>query len=85
MVIEMNNNLEEFVPKNDSWHKERSKGVYLTDYQVKVLKRNGINPDMPMNAILMEVNDIILEEENEELELVAKELDEMNYYNSKRN
>ena len=81
----MDNNLKDFVPKEDSWHKERGNGVFLTDYQVKVLKRNGINPDMSINAILMEVNDIITEEENEELELVAKELDEMNYYNSKRN
>jgi hypothetical protein len=81
----MDKDLSEFVPKEDSWHKKRGNGAYLTDYQVKVLRQNGIDVNMPMNAILMEINDILLEEDNEELELVSKELDEINYYNSKKN
>ncbi len=81
----MNNNFDDLVPKSDSWHKERGKGVYLTDYQVQVLKRNGININSSINMILMEVNEILSDVEDEELEQVAKELDEMNYYNSKKN
>lgn len=81
----MDNNLNEFVPKEDSWHKERKKGVFLTDYQVKVLRRNGIDPNGSINYILMDINNTLLEGDNEELEIVAKELDEMNYYNSKKN
>lgn len=81
----MDEKYKDMIPKSDSWHKKRSNGEYLTDYQVKVLRQNNIDINMPMNAILMEVNDILLEEDNEELELVAKELDEMNYYNSKKN
>ena len=81
----MDNNYQDFIPKKDSWHKKRANGQYLTDYQVKVLKRNNINPYSSINTILMDVNEILLNEENEELEIVAKELDEMNYYNSKKN
>ena len=81
----MDNNLNEFVPKEDSWHKERKKGVFLTDYQVKVLRRNGIDPNGSINYILMDINNTLLEGDNEELDIVDKELDEMNYYNSKKN
>ena len=81
----MNDELKDAVPKSDSWHKEHHKGVYITDYQAEILKRNGINPNASINFILMDINNTLLDGENEELEQVAKELDEMNYYNSKRN
>lgn len=81
----MNNELDDVLPKKDSWHKCYQNGALLTDYQASILKRNGINPNEHINAILMEINDILLEEENPELEAISREIDEMNYYKSQKN
>lgn len=74
-----------FIASNNSWHKNNVAGLYITDYQLEVLKKNNINLKNSINAILMEINDILEDEENTELELVASQIDEMNYYKSKKN
>ena len=77
----------DFMPKEDSWLKKRENGMLLSDYQVDVLKRNGIDYRnySSISHILFDINDILDEEENDELVLVAKELDEKNYYSSFKN
>ena len=77
------NEYEKYLPKENSWLKKRENGLILSDYQVSILKLNGINYSKygSLKEILFEINDILDEEENEELENVAKEIAENDYYN----
>lgn len=78
---------EDFLPKSDSFIKKRENGMILSDYQISVLKRCGINylNYATITQILFDINEILEEDEDEELEIVAREIDERNYYNSKKN
>ena len=78
---------KEFLPKDGSWLKKRENGMILSDYQIEVLKLNGIDylKYGSIKEILFDINEILEEEENEELEIVGKEIDERNYYNEKKN
>jgi hypothetical protein len=78
---------KEMLPDMNSWLIPRENGMLLSDYQVDVLARNGINylDYGSITQILFDINEILEEEDNEELEGVAKELDEKNYYKSKKN
>lgn len=78
----MENRYEEFLPKDNSWQVKRENGLILSDYQIEVLRRNGIDYEVcgSMKEILFQINEIIDEEDNDELETVAKEIDERDYY-----
>lgn len=78
---------KEFVPGSNSWLVPRENGMLLSDYQVEVLLRNDIDYRKygSIKEILFEINDILEEDENEELECISRELDERNYYSSKKN
>jgi len=78
---------KDLIPDINSWLLPRENGMLLSDYQVEVLHRNGINylKYGSIKEILFEINDILEDDENEELEGVARELDERNYYASKKN
>lgn len=78
---------EDFLPKSDSFIKKRENGMILSDYQISVLKRCGINylNYATITQILFDINEILEEDEDEELEIVAREIDERNYYNLKKN
>ncbi|MBE6148388.1 MAG: hypothetical protein E7167_02710 [Firmicutes bacterium] len=80
-------NYKDLIPDNNSWLLPRENGMLLSDYHIEVLKRNGIDYMKygSITQILFDINDILDEEENEELESVARELDERNYYNKKKN
>ena len=79
MLKESFNNL---LPGMDSWLIPRENGMLLSDYHVAVLQRNGINylEYGSIKELLFAINDILDEDENDELEEVAKDLDEKNYY-----
>lgn len=80
--------LSDYIPGMDSWLIPRENGMLLSDYQVEVLQRNGIDYKKygSIKEILFEINEILDEDnDDEELEAVAKELDEKNYYRSKKN
>lgn len=70
------------LPDMDSWLLPRENGMLLSDYQINVLERNGINylKYNSVSSLMMEINDILEEDEDEELEEVAKDIDEKNYY-----
>ena len=70
------------LPDMDSWLIPRENGMLLSDYHVEVLKRNGINylEYGSIRELLFAINDILEEDDNDELEEVAKDLDEKNYY-----
>lgn len=81
--------MKDYLPGMDSWLIPRENGMLLSDYQVDVLARNGIDYKKygSIKEILFEINDILDEDDGDldELEAVAKELDEKNYYRSKKN
>lgn len=78
----MEKDINEFLPRNDTWNKKRENGLILTDYQIDVLKRNGIDYMHygSLKEILFEINEILDEDEDEELECVAREIAEKDYY-----
>lgn len=78
---------KDYLPDMNSWLLPRENGMLLSDYHIEVLSRNGIDylKYGSIKEILFEINDILDEGADEELELVARELDERNYYSSKKN
>lgn len=82
-----NDEYQKFLPNDNSWLIVRDNGMLLSDYHIEILARNGIDylKYGSIKQILFDINDILDEEENEELETVARELDERNYYSSKKN
>lgn len=62
--------------------KRRNKGLLLSDYQIDVLNRSGINYKNYNNisSLLFEIEDYLNQEENEELEEVSRQLAEIHYY-----
>lgn len=63
--------------------KRRENALLLSDYQVDVLKQNGIDYRKYSNlsSLLFELEEVLNEEENTELEEISKQLSEMYYYN----
>ena len=78
---------KDYLPNNDSWLKKRSNNMILSDYQINTLQKSGIDYTKykTVSQILFDINEILDEEDDEELEIVAKQIDEANYYNLKRN
>ena len=63
---------------------ERENGMFLSNNQVKTLKKNNIdytNYDN-LESIIFELNNILNEIDDEELESLAIDLAEFNYYNN---
>lgn len=69
-----------------NFEKNKLKGVnkdlLLTSYQIDVLKRNGINPEMytKLSDIIYVAEEVFEDAEDEELDVVIAELSERNYY-----
>ena len=63
---------------------ERENGMFLSNNQVKTLKKNNIdytNYDN-LESIIFELNNILNEIDDEELENLTIDLAEFNYYNN---
>lgn len=65
-------------------HKEVKKGIFLSEYQIDVLRRNGINIDEcgSINDLMYYIDEIIDESDDEELDIVYNEIMEFNYYSN---
>ena len=63
--------------------KRRENNILLSDYQVSVLKRNGIdyNRFSSIRELMFEIENYLDEEFDEELDLVSSQLSEYIYYN----
>ena len=63
---------------------ERENGMFLSNNQVKTLKKNNIdyNNYDNLESIIFELNNILNEIDDEELESLAIDLAEFNYYNN---
>ena len=76
--------VEEFYFKKNE-HKLRENDLYLSDYQVEVLKRYNLDyHDLSdMKSLLFMIEDILEQspEELEDLAEVADQISEFNYYN----
>lgn len=65
-------------------HKELKNGIYLSDYQIEVLQKYGINPEecSSISELIYEIDEILDEEESDDLDLISKEISEFNYYSN---
>ena len=65
-------------------HKEVKKGIFLSEYQLDILRLNGINIDeiSSINELIFEIENVLDEDNNEQLEQVCLELSEFNYYHN---
>ena len=65
-------------------NKEVKKGIFLSEYQMDVLRRNGINIDEcgSINDLMYYIDEIIDESDDEELDIVYNEIMEFNYYSN---
>lgn len=73
--------LKDVLPKDDSWLTKRENGMLLSDYHVKVLQHNNIDYKKyrDVKELMFAINEMDIDEDDE-LEQVARELDEMDYY-----
>lgn len=65
--------------------KMRGNGIYLSDNEVQILKRYGIdyNKYGSLESLIFDIEQILNEETDiEDLEEVSKRLSELNYYNN---
>lgn len=64
--------------------KRRNNGLYLSDNQIEVLRKYGINYEKytNLNSLIFEIEEILNEQELEDLEEVSSKLAELNYYNN---
>ena len=63
-------------------HKELDNGLFLSDYQIEVLLRNEINPYEcgSINELIYLIDEALEESDDEELDIISKEIIEFNYY-----
>ena len=73
------------VYNDKSMIKMRGNGIYLSDNQIEVLKRNDIDYKkyISLNSLIFEIEEILNEEvDASDLEEVSSRLSELNYYNN---
>lgn len=65
-------------------HKEIKKGIFLSEYQLEVLSRNGIDAysSGSINDLMYMIDEILDECDDEELDAVYNEISEFNYYSN---
>ena len=63
-------------------HNKIKNDIYLSEYQIEVLSRYQIDPYKcaSLNDLLIEIDEIVDEDDADDLEQVANELSEFNYY-----
>ena len=76
-------NIDDLV-SNKYMHNEIKKGIFLSDYQIEVLMRNNINPYEcgSVNELIYLIDEALEEENDEELDIVSREIMEFNYYSN---
>lgn len=67
---------------NDNFIGYNNKGIILTNKEIEILKRNDIEYQKysSVTELLYEIDDVILDSDDEELELIANNIAERNYY-----
>ena len=72
-----------FANYQDMLFKRRENNMLLSDYQINVLKSNGINYSIYANLreLLFKINEVLSNNYQEDLDLVASQISEFLYYN----
>ena len=62
--------------------KRRKNNLLLSDYQVSVLERNGLNYNnySTINDLLFDIEEVLSNEYDDELDLLSSQLAELSYY-----
>lgn len=66
-------------------HKEVKNGIFLSDYQLEVLNRYGIdiNNVASINDLIFQIDEVLNEESDaDDLDMILNELMEFNYYSN---
>ena len=73
---------DEIMGTEKSFLKRRKNGLMLSDEDIEILKRNGINylEFNTLEALIFKIEEVLDEEENDELEELNIKLGEYNYY-----
>lgn len=64
-------------------HKEVKKGIFLSDYQIDILKRYNIDVNSigSINELIFQIDELLNEDPDaDELDIILNELMEYNYY-----
>lgn len=71
-----------FANYQDMLFKRRENNMLLSDYQINVLKSNGINYSIYANLreLLFKINEVLSNNYQEDLDLVASQISEILYY-----
>lgn len=75
-------NVKNYLPGEDSWLIPRENGMLLSDYQVHILQNNNINYNdyKTISELLFVINNVLNDDYDEQLDEIASQLDESNYY-----
>ena len=79
------NKLSKDIYNDNTMLKMRGNGIYLSDNDIDVLKRYGINYNRynSLGSLIFDIEEILNEETNiEDLEDLSRKLSELNYYNN---
>lgn len=81
--MEYNLNDDEIMGNEKSFLKRRKNGLMLSDLDIDILKRNGINylEATSLESLIFMIEEALSEEDNDELENLNIKLGEYNYYN----
>ena len=62
-------------------HLRSDNNLGLSEYQISVLKRNEINPDVStLKELIYLINDALSDSDDESLEIILEEISERDYY-----
>ena len=74
-------NIEDLI--NEKYmHKQLENGLFLSDYQIEVLIRYGIDPYKcsSINELIYLIDEALEDDDEAELDAISKEIIEFNYY-----
>ena len=74
---------DEIMGTEKTFLKRRKNGLMLSDKDIEILERNGINylEANSLESLIFMIGEVLSEEENEELDSLNMKLGEYNYYN----
>ena len=75
-------NINEFINIESYFLKKRDNNLVLSDYQIDILRKCGINYEIYSNikSLLYDILNYLDETDDYELEIVSKQIDEYIYY-----
>ncbi len=81
--MEYNLQDDEIMGNEKSFLKRRSNGLMLSDNDIEILERNGLNylEYSNLESLIFAISLLLDEEENDELDKLNAKLGEYNYYN----